>query len=167
MPPSRTRVNRPISGSERIGPPASRDKPKGLEVELEKQHVEGYHNRIAYFGRVLSGVSVDKIDGPLDGSPPPTRLVGVYEHGDFVLHRYVGVCVNSGWVGSFLRKETGLRSKSPEEKGQRKPSSCSRRNVRDSSVRRSCGLPFRLIWWYCWVAPPLYVHRRGMALHER
>lgn len=60
---------------------------KGLEVELEKQHVEGYHNRIAYFGRVLSGFSGDKIDGPLDGLPPPTRLVGVYEHGDFVLHR--------------------------------------------------------------------------------
>eukprot|EP00752_Nemacystus_decipiens_P014784 g13162.t1 len=59
----------------------------GLEVELEKQHVEGYHNRIAYFGRVLSGVSADKIDGPPDGSPPPTRLVGVYEHGDFILHR--------------------------------------------------------------------------------
>lgn len=56
-------------------------------MELEKQHVEGYHNRIAYFGRVLSGVSSDKTDGPLDGSPPPTRLVGVYEHGDFVLHR--------------------------------------------------------------------------------
>lgn len=59
----------------------------GLEVELEKQHVEGYHNRIAYFGRVLSGVSADKMDGPLDDSHPPTRLVGVYEHGDFVLHR--------------------------------------------------------------------------------
>ncbi|CAM9545856.1 unnamed protein product, partial [Scytosiphon promiscuus] len=62
----------------------------GLEVELEKQHVEGYHNRIAYFGRVLSGGgSPDKIiDGPAADDPvPPTRLVGVYEHGDFVLHR--------------------------------------------------------------------------------
>lgn len=62
----------------------------GLEVELEKQHVEGFHNRIAYFGRVLSGVgSGDKIiDGPAANDPvPPTRLVGVYEHGDFVLHR--------------------------------------------------------------------------------
>lgn len=56
-------------------------------MELEKQHVEGYHNRIAYFGRVLSGGGGDKIDGPPDDTPPPPRLVGVYEHGDFVLHR--------------------------------------------------------------------------------
>lgn len=58
-------------------------------MELEKQHLEGYHNRIAYFGRVLPGGSGDKImDGPAaDDPPPPTRLIGVYEHGDFFLHR--------------------------------------------------------------------------------
>lgn len=57
-------------------------------MELEKQHVEGYHNRIAYFGRVLSGGGGDKMDDPLGETPPPPRLVGVYEHGDFVLHRW-------------------------------------------------------------------------------
>lgn len=92
----------------RIGMTSGRK--KGLEVELEKQHVEGYHNRIAYFGRVLSGVSADKIDGPLDGSPPPTRLVGVYEHGDFVLHRY-------GWT-----HEVGLLRNG---NGHQKQASCS------------------------------------------
>lgn len=61
---------------------------QGLEVELEKQHLEGYHNRIAYFGRVLAGSSGgEKSRGGLENGGTPVRLVGVYEHGDFVLHK--------------------------------------------------------------------------------
>lgn len=80
--------------------------PKGLEVELEKQHVEGYHNRIAYFGRVLAGGGAgggasggngsDRCGGgsgvgmttaSLEDTANSVRLVGVYEHGDFILLR--------------------------------------------------------------------------------
>lgn len=64
---------------------------EGLEVELEKQHVESYHNRIAYFGRVLAGGSSggpgsQVVAGAMDDTNS-VRLVGVYEHGDFILRR--------------------------------------------------------------------------------
>lgn len=63
--------------------------------------MEGYHNRIAYFGRLLAGGG-GRSAGDKGGQPAATeatgaagvddaartvRLVGVYEHGDFVLHR--------------------------------------------------------------------------------
>lgn len=65
---------------------------EGLEVELEKQHVEGYHNRIAYFGRVLGGGGGGGPGGAggsgrMHDAANSIRLVGVYEHGDFILRR--------------------------------------------------------------------------------